>query len=118
MSIRLIKHDGKELTIRGWADLTGLPHSTISHRLDNGWTEVAAITTPVDPRYQQGANKITKNEAELWLNEAPRSLIPKYLMKLVIGNPKNIGRFLRSEHRSTFDLFFAKDFVNLYQKQS
>lgn len=44
----LLIHNGETLNISGWADVTGIPYSTIRSRINLlGWTTEEALTTPV-----------------------------------------------------------------------
>jgi hypothetical protein len=44
---RWITHDNKTLTISGWAELLGCRLQTITARIENGWSEVDAVSVPV-----------------------------------------------------------------------
>ena len=54
---RLVTHNGKTMTLADWAEANGINPITISARIQNGWDEVSAITTPVDRRYSHQKNK-------------------------------------------------------------
>lgn len=45
-SNRIIKHDGKRLTLSQWAAQSGISMKRLSSRLKAGWTFAKAITTP------------------------------------------------------------------------
>lgn len=50
-SNRWLTHDGKTLIITDWATLTGIPHNTITRRLDvHGWSVEKTLTTPARTR--------------------------------------------------------------------
>ena len=46
---------GERLTIREWAERTGIPANVISNRLNRGWTPERAVNTPVRPRRRRDA---------------------------------------------------------------
>jgi hypothetical protein len=46
MPARKLTHDGLTLTVRQWANLTGLTTRIIDYRLSRGWTTEQALTTP------------------------------------------------------------------------
>lgn len=46
-SSRLITHDGQTRTLAEWAEITGINHSTIAFRIDNGWDVEKALTPRV-----------------------------------------------------------------------
>ena len=46
---------GERLTIREWAERTGIPAATISNRLNCSWTPERAVGTPVRPRRRRDA---------------------------------------------------------------
>ena len=46
---------GERLTVREWAERTGIPANVISNRLNRGWTPERAVGTPVRPRRRRDA---------------------------------------------------------------
>lgn len=45
-----ITYNGKTLSIKDWAKEIGIEHRTIQNRLKRGWSEIDAITKPLDNR--------------------------------------------------------------------
>lgn len=52
---RAITVGGERLTIREWAERTGIPINVISGRLYAGWSPERAVNTPVRPRRRRDA---------------------------------------------------------------
>lgn len=46
-SNRWVTFNGETLTIAEWSERTGIPRDTLKKRLDGGWTDESAITTPL-----------------------------------------------------------------------
>lgn len=46
-SNRYVTYNGETHSIAEWAELTGLPPSTLYSRIENGWSDEDTITTPV-----------------------------------------------------------------------
>jgi hypothetical protein len=70
-SNRLLTHDGKTLTVAGWAELRGMRANTLVARLRAGWPVAAALDTPVEPR------KPSRQWAKLTPNPKKRGPKPK-----------------------------------------
>jgi hypothetical protein len=47
---RYVTHDGATRTLKEWSQLLGGSENIVSIRLRNGWTELAAVTTPIHGR--------------------------------------------------------------------
>jgi hypothetical protein len=46
-SNRVVVFRGVRRVLQEWAEITGLNHTTIAHRLDHGWSVERALTEPV-----------------------------------------------------------------------
>jgi len=55
--------NGETLTIAGWAERLGISATAIIKRLDAGWTEEAALTTPVRAKAKKGQAKSLQRNA-------------------------------------------------------
>lgn len=53
-SNRVLKARGKSMTVAQWSSEVGIKANTIICRLRRGWSEVDAISKPVDTRYWDG----------------------------------------------------------------
>lgn len=59
---KLIEFEGKKLTSKEWADITGISYATIMRRLyERGWSVKKALTLP--PESAISSNKITEKDA-------------------------------------------------------
>jgi hypothetical protein len=47
---KFIEFNGRRLTVAQWSQETGIPMRTLGSRLEAGWSEEDAITTPVESR--------------------------------------------------------------------
>lgn len=45
-----IEHDGKNLTVAEWSEITGIKWTTIRERLKRGWSAADTLTKPIDRR--------------------------------------------------------------------
>lgn len=45
---RMLSHAGETLCMADWAERTGLPYSVIASRVEHGWSDGRALTTPHD----------------------------------------------------------------------
>ncbi len=89
-----------------WAKETGLPPATIVSRKGRGWSDEETLTQPVF----SNDTKITKNDAELYLNELERHQLPEELRIIIDGKrTKKLGQFIRS--------YFPKDFDKWYNEK-
>lgn len=89
-----------------WAKVTGLPPATIVSRKGRGWDDERTLTIPVF----SNDTKITKNDAELYLNDLERHQLPEVLRVLMDGRrTKKLGQFIRS--------YFPKDFDKWYNEK-
>lgn len=48
-----LTHDGKTMSMREWADQTGIYYNTLRQRKLNGWSDSDSITAPVDPHFKR-----------------------------------------------------------------
>jgi len=44
---RIITHDGMSMTLMQWAETIGIAYSTLSNRLQRGWSEEKTLATPL-----------------------------------------------------------------------
>lgn len=56
-NVSKITHDGKTLSLKQWAELTGIPPATIKSRLAARKSVADALTTPVDRRFARGGRR-------------------------------------------------------------
>lgn len=96
----LIKHGD----ISRIARMNGIRPGTAHSRIERGWSPEEALTTPKNPIFHHGA--LTKNEAELWLNDVSMDKFPECLKKFLGKRAKKNGARIRSEFRSEFDKWF------------
>ncbi len=98
---------GKTQTPAEWALETGLTAATIISRKSRGWSDEKALTEPVF----SNDTKITKNDAELYLNELERHQLPDELRILMDGQrTKKLGQFLRASHTKAFDKWYNEKY--------
>lgn len=57
-----ITHDGQTRPVKEWAAITGLPHAAIRERVNNGWGDSEALTTPV---------RAKRNSSRKWSAKTP-----------------------------------------------
>lgn len=110
----IIAHEGRKLKITEWAKLKGLTPASIYRRLEDGWSIDRALNTPLDRAFTSSLPKITKNDAEMMLNELPYEKLPIMLAALIPENYRSMkykwGQYLRNEHRALFDLWFSREY--------
>ncbi len=98
--------NGRTNSAAEWARLTGIPPATIVSRKGRGWNDEETLTVPVF----SNDTKITKNDAELYLNDIERHQLPEELRVLMDGRrTKKHGQFIRS--------YFPKDFDKWYKEK-
>ena len=115
---RLLTFNGETLTIGQWSTKLGMKNGTITNRIDSGWSVERALTAPVDIAFSNQKNgcTMTKNEAELALNDIPyedqpecvRKLVPK-CTKTIMGSPikqAKYGQKFRREHIAAFNTWY------------
>jgi hypothetical protein len=101
-----LEFKGKKLPISGWAEETGINPETIRRRMELGWGIERLLTTPANPMLN-GNKTISKNDAELLLNDMKKEQLPPELAQLVQHyNGIKLGRYLRNHHRKAFDEWF------------
>jgi hypothetical protein len=104
-----LTYAGKTLIISDWSKLTGLPERTIANRIGSGWTTERALTEPVSLSQIKGP--VSKNDAELALNDMTFDQLPPQLAQLIKNpNAKKHGRNLRDNFRKEFDLWFKNTY--------
>jgi hypothetical protein len=102
-----LTHEGKTLTPKEWSKETGISLPTIFSRKARGWTDARALSQAVSTQ----DNKITKNDAELWLNDKPIGLVPASLKHTVIGTgTAKAGQFIRRYFPKDFDRWFNEEY--------
>lgn len=57
--MKMIKFNGKTMTVAEWSKETGLGLRTLRMRLERGWTVEEALTAPLDPRGRKRINRST-----------------------------------------------------------
>ena len=99
--------NGITKTASEWGRTTGIPAATIVSRKSRGWTDEKTLTEPVF----SNDTKITKNDAELYLNELERHQLPEQLRILMDGQrTKKLGQFLRASHTKAFDKWYNEKY--------
>lgn len=104
----LFKYNGKTDSISGWAKTFGIRPQLIHTRITRGWSLEDAISRPVLGVYS-GNKSISKNDAELMLNEMQLNDLPNFAKRIVKKhkyNGKKYGQFIRSLFRKEFDAWF------------
>lgn len=100
--------DGVTRTISEWGRKLGISPMTIKGRIERGWEVQEALIAP------EARPSVTKNSAELMLNDMTLEQLPVMLAKAVSpeydGN--KLGEHLRTGHREVFDNWFK----NVYCK--
>jgi hypothetical protein len=106
--------NGELLPISAWSKKNGINTETIRRRLENGWEIERILTTPANPMLD-GNKTVSKNDAELALNDmAKEQLHPKLAQLVQHYNGTKLGRFLRTHHRKAFDEWFD----NVYSRDA
>lgn len=108
-----LTHQGQTLKVPEWSAKTGLSPATIIGRIARGWSAERALTEPAAINMTKNGVKVTKNDAEMWLNTLAHHDLPKTLASLVDPEQRStrFGTLLRSRHRETFDTWFSKEFI-------
>jgi len=58
MNVSKITHDGVTRSLKEWAEVTGIPATTILSRINRlRWSVADALTTPVDRRFRKGGRR-------------------------------------------------------------
>lgn len=98
--------NGITKTASEWAKETGIPAATIVSRKGRGWGDEETLTV----RVFSNDTKITKNDAELYLNDLERHQLPEELRILMDGRrTKKVGQFIKR--------YFPKDFDKWYEEK-
>ena len=72
-SNRLLTFDSKTLPVSEWAEITGISHSNITHRLKRGWSVEETLTTK-ESGLHQGSIRVTINGRSKRIKEWAREL--------------------------------------------
>lgn len=117
---RMIEFNGKSMTVGQWSKETGLHHGTITNRLDQGWSAERTLTEKPDARYTTAKCKISKNEAEMTLNDTPYEQLPKCLTDLIPRTKRPViamgraeakyGQVFRRNHAAAFQRWFNETY--------
>jgi hypothetical protein len=113
---RKITAQGETLTIAEWSKKTGLHHSTITNRLDLGWNHEDIVGKPSDKRYATKNCKMSKNDAEMMLNDLEYHKQPHELRELIketkvvqmqgFPHQAKYGQLFRRKHPAAFQKWF------------
>lgn len=126
--MRIVEHKGLKLSVYQWGARLGMKPSTISGRLERGWTVERALETKPDGlfvcRHKTPGKSASRNDAEMYLNDISTAdydkgefigwrHLPGRLFRLL---PKGIaqdrpGSYLRNNHPAVFEDFYLKDFI-------
>lgn len=109
---RFITIDGVTRSLPEWAKILGESPTLIHKRLEAGWSEEEAVSTPAHDPTDPDLRLPTKNDAEMLLNDMTIDQLPSQLASLIPKGyeGKLLGRYLRSNHRAKFGLWFDKIF--------
>lgn len=116
--IRVIEYNGRARSVGQWSNETGLSHSTITNRLELGWSPEKILETAPAPSAKNNGCRVTKNQAELELNDTPYEKLPKCLTDLIprkklvfkVGRraePK-YGELFKEKHKAEFQKWFTE----------
>lgn len=102
-----LTYNGITKSAAEWARVIGIPSATIVSRKGRGWSDEKALSEPVF----SNDTKITKNDAELYLNDLERHQLPEELRILMDGRrTKKIGQFIRSYYPKDFDKWYNEKY--------
>jgi len=116
---RIVEFNGVTHTLAEWGRKLGIRHSTLANRLEAGWTVEAAFLTKTGPTFNRNPDKkVTKNDAELLLNETRVENLPSILKAVIPISYEGVrvGSFLRNNHRETFDRWFDTQYYPAHTK--
>ena len=115
----VVEHEGKKLSVLDIARMTGCKPTTIRSRIYAGWDTKRLLALKPESIVKFGNRGISKNEAEMDLNETPREKLPKCFLPLIGGYKKaKFGHYLRYNHRAAFDKWFEAEYVPSKQSQA
>ena len=107
IEVKKYEYQGRLCTVAELSQICGLSTNVVRGRLYKGHTVEEAMAPIIK-------KKISKNEAELYLNDIPRDQLPKVLlecMKRKICKSKRPGNWFRDEFRAEFDKWFEEEYV-------
>lgn len=105
----IVEYKGRKLSHTEWEKETGVSGSAIIHRMNRGWSAEKTLTTPLLASQNRNEEaKISKTEAERWLNDLPLERVPESLKKYLHHNTKRYGTALREYHRPHFDKWYEE----------
>lgn len=119
-SKRSVSFNGFTLTLGEWSRKLGIKHSTLANRLDNGWSVEMAFLTKPNPSFHRDPDKrMTKNDAEMLLNETSYENLP-IMVAAYIGQCHGVryGTFFRNEFRPEFNKWFETKYIPAHEKKS
>lgn len=109
----MITFNGKTATAKEWAAITGIPRGTIENRLGRqGWTIERTLTTPSDKNYD-GSKAISKNSAEMMLNDMTYDELPKAIQRIIKAcgtKAKKYGQASRKADVKAFNKWFDEEY--------
>lgn len=102
-----LTYKGKTQNSVEWSKEVGLTPATIISRKARGWSDEKTLSEPIFT----SANKITKNDGELYLNDLERHQLPEELRVLIDGRKtKKFGQLLRAEFSKSFDKWYNETY--------
>ncbi len=112
-TIKSLTIDGVTKGVSEWAKDVGMSPTTLHGRLQRGWDPEEAIRAPA------GRPTVSKNDAELALNDMTRDQLPSQLAKLIPVNYRGTkcGEVIRSSFRKEFDNWFNKVYVPNHERR-
>ncbi len=116
----LLEYKGKMQSVKQWSDETGLPLSAIYRRIERKLPTKEILEKPVDVAFTVGAKKVTKNDAEMYLNDLTYDDLPMMLEGLIPDSGRamacKLGTLIRTHHRDVFDRWFLKEYKPAHEK--
>lgn len=112
--MKTLEFNGKRQSITEWSKELNLSIRVIYSRLRLKWSVEKTLTTPVRPEFSHNPSvKVTKSDAEIYLNNLAKSTMPAALRGLISKcRPGNkLGTYVRTYHRSIFDQWFDSEFT-------
>jgi hypothetical protein len=114
----MVEFNGETLSVGQWSKKTGIAHGTLTNRLDGGWSAERALTTKPDSSFTSKKDcKISKNEAELMLNDLIYAHQPNELRILIketkvvqmqgFPHQAKYGQLFRRKHPAAFQKWFS-----------
>lgn len=107
----MMKYKGQEYDSAYLAAMAKINHSTLINRIYTGWSVEEAVETPCEAQYKRGPGKITKTEAERWLNDKRPWQMPQSLKAAMDAYVSGrVGSYLRVHRPIQFNSWFSNEY--------